>query len=338
MSLAPTVSVTLGNLRYDTHSARLNVCLALLPRGGSAEVTLPASVRFEAVAGDEAKLDVDGGEGSKTILTGKVRAVRRTVDQIRVTVGDAGPELADYRPSSTFEGQDAASVIRKLVSDAGVQAVRIDIDLDLAAYCAHPARTAAEHIVQLAFAGGCLAMVDADGKLHVKARPEGQATAALKFGREFSQYEAGLSKAVNLQRFAIGFGPAGSGGAPDALRPTVAVLPDSAPDGGPDVRRIPVGILRTPSAAKKASDGMQRAAAARTKTLVAHCFLLPAIRPGDVVEVQELPGGLEAGPWLVTEVRHRMAGGRGETRLTAERANAGGSLLGALAGAIGGLL
>jgi len=339
MSLAPSISITLGTLRYDTHTARLTVCLAMLPRGGSAEITLPAGVRFEAIPGDDAKIDVDGGEGSKTVLSGKVRSVRRTVDRIQVFAGDAGADLADYRPSSTYEGQDAASVIRKLASDVNAQTARVDVDLELAAYCAHPSRTAAEHIAQLAFAGGAIAFTDADGKLNVKARPEGQATAALKFGREFTHYLAGPAKAVNPRRFAIGFGPAGSGGSPDALRPSVDILPDSAPDGGAGVRRIPSPFLRVPSAATKASNAMQSAAAARTNTLIAHCFLLPALRPGDVVEVQELPDGLDAGPWLITEVRHRYENGRGETRLTAEVAGAeGGSLLGALAGAVGSLL
>jgi hypothetical protein len=56
------------------------------------------------------------------------------------------------------------------------------------------------------------------------------------------------------------------------------------------------------------------------------------------VEVQELPEGLEASQWLITEVRHRFENGRGETRVTAEVAAPGGSLLEAVAGAIGSLL
>jgi hypothetical protein len=295
-------------------------------------------VRFEASPGDDAKIDVNGGEGSKTVLSGKVRAVRRSVERITVTVGDAGPELSDLRPSSTFEGQDAAGVIRNLASAINAQTGSIDVDLELAAYCAHPQRTAAEHIAELALAGNAIAFTDAEGKLNVKARPD-RATAALKFGREFTRYEAGPVKAVNPQRFAIGFGPAGSGGAPDALRPTIDILPDSAPDGGVSVRRIATPFLRVPSAAAKASQSLQSAAAARTKTLTAHCFLLPALRPGDVVEVQELPEGIDAGPWMITEVRHKYANGAGETRIMAELAGAsGGSLLGGLLSAAGSLL
>jgi hypothetical protein len=77
MSLAPSLSVTLGNLRYDTHALDVQACLEWLPRGNSVHVSLPASVRFEAAAGDDASMEIDGGEGAQKLFTGKVRAVRR---------------------------------------------------------------------------------------------------------------------------------------------------------------------------------------------------------------------------------------------------------------------
>ena len=86
MSLAPALSVTLGSLRYDTHAAGASICLALLPRGNSAEVALPSNVRFEASTGDKAVVSLDGGEGAQTVLTGKVHSVRREFEFIRVIV------------------------------------------------------------------------------------------------------------------------------------------------------------------------------------------------------------------------------------------------------------
>jgi hypothetical protein len=337
MTLAPSLSATLGNLRYDSQAAVLSVCLDVLPRGSSATVTLPAAVRFEAAPGDDASLDVDGGEGSETVLKGKLRSVRRTIDRIHATIGDSASELAAYRPSATLEGQDAAAVVRKLASDAGVQTGDIDVDLDLAVYVAHPWRTAAEHIASLATLGGNIAFTDGEGRLNLKKRPEGRPSSALKFGREIAAYEVREAQPVNPQRFAIGFGPSGSGGAPDALRPTTDFLPSSASSGGAGVRRYPDPRIRVPSAATTASTALQTRAAAESKQLVAHCFLLAALRPGNLIEVQSLPDGLSGGPWLVTRVEHRLSGASGATTFTAQTGDTG-SLLGSLFGAMGGLL
>jgi phage protein D len=108
------------------------------------------------------------------------------------------------------------------------------------------------------------------------------------------------------------------------------------------VLREPAAMLRTAGAADNASKALQEAAAAKTERLEARCFLLPRIRPGQVVEVQSLPDGLSGGPWLITRVTHRLGPARGgETILEAESADAG-SLVGQLAGAalaaLGGLL
>jgi hypothetical protein len=338
MSLQPALSVTIGNLRYDTHAVHCNAILGLLPRGSSADIRLPGHVRFEASPGDDAILNIDGGEGSNAILTGRVRSVRRTLDQIRVTVADAAADLAALRPSETFEKQGGAQIIKKLASDANVTAGNVSLDLDLPSYVAHPGRTASEHVAELARMGGAIARTDSEGSLNVAARPSGQPSSALKFGREIITCEVRKQKVVNGQRFAIGFGPAGSGSAPNALRHSTAALPGSAPDGGPDVRRHPTPAIRVPGAATSASTALQTGAAARTETLVATCFLLSGLRVGEVIEIQDLPDGLSEGPWLLTRVEHRFRpGGASSTKLEAETAGAS-ALIGSLIGAIGGLL
>jgi hypothetical protein len=338
MSLAPSLSVTLGDLRYDTHALELDACLAWLPRGGSASVTLPAGVRFEAEAGDDATLEADGGEGPRTLLTGKVRAVRRDFRGVRVTLADAAADLAAYRPCQTFERQNAGQVIRALVSGAGATAGVVAVDLDLPSYVAHPGRTAAEHVAGLARLGGAIALTDADGRVQVPARPSGQPTSALLYGRELLEYASAASPVPNPQRFAIGFGPSGSASAPEATRQTLGFLPSSAPAGGPGVVRQPTPVLRTPTAASGASTALQAAAAARGRRLWARCFLLPALRPGDVIEVQSLPDGLVGGPWLLTRVVHRLEpGARGSTVLEAEDAGASSRLSGLLGGALAAL-
>ena len=103
--------------------------------------------------------------------TGQVQSVRRTVDEIRVTGGDAGARLAAVRPATTYRNKSAADVVKALAADAGVSPGDVDIDLDLAAYVAHQGRSAAEHIADLATLGGGIAQVDGDGALNVVRRP-----------------------------------------------------------------------------------------------------------------------------------------------------------------------
>ena len=279
MSLAPALSMTLGNLRYDTHAAGASICLAMLPRGNSADMALPSTVRFEASIGDKAVVSLDGGEGAQTVLTGKVHAIRREFEFIRVIMSDIG-DLAGYRPSATLEGQDAQSVVNKLASDVSLSTNDVDIDLDLAVYVAHPGRTAAEHIAKLAELSGGIAYSDGDGSLNVKQKPSGPADSALKYGREVISYQTRSAGALSAQRFAMGFGPAGSGGADDALRPSVDAIPGSASDGGAGVWRVPTPVLRVPSAATTASGALQGIAAAQAERVTAHCFLLPAAAAG----------------------------------------------------------
>lgn len=342
MSLAPSLSVTLGNLRYDTHAVELHACLEMLPRGSSVRVSLPASVRFEGVPGDDASVNLDGGEGVSKLFTGKIREVHRGFGYVRATLADAASDLAAYRPCQTFEKQNAKQVIKTLASDAGATVGDVDVDLDLPAFVAQPGRTAAEHIAELARLCGAIAIVDADGKLQVTARPSGQPSSALLFGREILDYSSSEIQTTNAQRFAIGFGPAGSGSAPNALRPSLDFLPASAPDGGAGVIRYPSPLLRTPTASESVSTALQTANAARGQRLRARCFLLPSLQPGTVIEVQSLPAGLLDGPWLLTRIMHELRPGTGGfTTIEAESADTSSLLSGLLSAglsAIGGLL
>ena len=342
MSLSPSLSVTLGNLRYDTHALRLHACLEPLPRGNSVRISLPATVRFEAAHGDDASMDVDGGEGAQKLFTGKVRTVRRDFRWIHVTLADAATDLAAYRPCQTFEKQNAKQVIRTLASDVNVNVTDVDVDIDLPAYVAQPGRTAAEQIAELARLSGAIALVDADGNLKVIARPSGQPSVALLYGREILDYSSSETETINAQRFAIGFGPAGSASAPDVLRPSLDFLPSSATAGGSGVMRYPLPLLRTPTASDAVSTALQTANAARAQKLRSRCFLLPALRPGDVIEVQSLLDGLDGGPWLLTRVIHELQPGAGGfTTIEAEAADTSSLLSGLLSAglsALGGLL
>ncbi|NTU48336.1 MAG: hypothetical protein HGA84_04950 [Syntrophobacteraceae bacterium] len=179
-----------------------------------------------------------------------------------------------------------------------------------------------------------------EGALAVVPAPGKDADVALLHGREFLTFEKRESPSPSVQQFAIGNGSAGAASSPEALKHSLGKIPDNAGPPGSDTVWQPSPVLRTPKSAMTASQGLNDRAAARTQVMRAGCFLLPALRPGMVVEIQELPGELGGSNWLLTRVIHRLdprSGGR--TQLQGVLAGARGeSLLGALLGAIGGLL
>jgi phage protein D len=257
-------------------------------------------------------------------------------------LADGGALLAALRPAVTFRNQDVRGIVRSLAGDAGTDLGTIDVDLSLAAYVADQRRTSAEHVANLAELAGAIGFVDGDGRLQVVPRPAAQADRALKHGREFVEYEVRRAKARAVA-VPAGNGPSGSTDAPNALQQGDAALPEDAPRPGAGAIWRAAAVLRTPSAASAALEASAKKTAAEATLLYARCWLLPALRAGQVVEIQELPDGVDAGPWLLTRVTHRLHPRHGATTtIEAVSAAAAGSLLdsllGAALGAVGGLL
>lgn len=337
MSLTPTATVTLGNLRYGEQAIEIAVTLAALPAVNQFTFTTPAGVRLEAVPDDPAVLEMDGGEGAETVMTGKTRALRRGLGRIEVSAGDGGALLARLRPCATYQNRNAVDVVRALAAEAGVSVGNLDLDLPLSAYVAHQNRTAAEHIARLARLGGALAHVNGEGELDLIALPEGEPDIALRYGREILEYAVYEQPGPAVRRVLIGNGPAGSTSAPDALRPSRTRLPEDAPAPGAGACWQPAPLLRTPKAANMASGAAEALAAAQGKRVRARCFLLPKLRPGSMIEVRDLPAPLEREPWLITRVGHHLQpGGGGITVFEGVSGGAGaGGLLAAVAGVLG---
>jgi hypothetical protein len=349
MSLTTAAIATLGGRRYETHASSVRVWLGLLPTPNRAEVVLPAAAGAPS-PGDDAILELDGGDaasgasgGSETVLTGTVSVVRRSADWVTVTVTDAGARLAAVRPGSTADRQDAGAVVRSIASAAKVDVGDLDLDLGLATYVADQRRTGAEHAARLADLGGCIARVDADGHLALITRPAGPPDVALQWGRELSDYQVLQRPAPTSRTIRVGSGSAGSPDADNALRPTTDPLRGDASGPAADTVLEAAPLLRSAGVVSTAGAAEEDAADARALTLRAVCSLQPALRPGVVIQVADVPDGLDAGPWLLIAVVHTLdphSGGR--TTFEAEHAGAGGpggsGLLAMAAGAVGSLL
>jgi hypothetical protein len=338
MTLQPSATVQLGRREYATHPAAVSVTLATLPAVDRADVRFPVAVPIDARPGDDAVLRLDGGDGGALVLSGTIRMVHRDVMATTVTLGDAGAALAAHRPSVTFESQTPGDALRRLAGDAGVSVGRVERGPTLPVYVADQRRTAAEHAARLAALAGAVSTVAADGRLESATRPSGRADLALRYGRELTRYTVTRSGPRRQAPVAVGHGPS-TPGRTDALVPTTDALTGGAPRAGADAHWRPDPSLRSPAAVEAATRGLRTGDAARGDQLTAETWLLPALRPGQLVAVQDLPASLPAGPWFVTRVHHVLApDGAG---WTAVRADVGGDLLSGLLeaahGVIGGL-
>jgi hypothetical protein len=340
--LTPAYTVTLGNQRWTTQATSLTVVLNAAPAVSLATIGFPASASLEAQPDDPAVVELDGGEGAVAVLTGTVRALSHTGRAIIVECADAAITLANYRPATSFEQTSAASVIRALCADVDVDTAVVDSGPTLTSYVADPTRSALDHIHRLACFSSAMAAVDGDGRLSTRVIDGVQPDLALRHDREVLDIAQRLVTGPVFAQVVAGESGATSTSPPDAARPTSDFFAGDRPKGpGVDSRWTYEPALRTPDAAAVAGAARARHAAAARRRTYLRTWLVPALRPGAVVRLDELPGGLTAGPHWVERVVHRVgpAGATSESRL----AEAGPAfdpmaLLGALAGAIGGML
>lgn len=339
MLATPSISVTLGNFRYDSHVTELQIVRQLLPGVNRARVSFPRQVTVDTEPDDQAVIAIDAGDGEKTVLTGTVQFIERRPYVTIVHCSDGSHELSRYRPCATFERQNVGAIARSFAGDIGLQSGQMGLDLGLPMYAAHQKRTAAEHIAFLAKLSDGFAVVDGEGKLALKEWAEGPADAALLYGRDLLDFQ--ISRGRNLPSIAaVGNGPAGSAEAPEALVQADSQLPQSAPAPGNNLQWQFQSILRTPSAVQTAQSGLSRESNQKKSQANLTVLLHPGLEPGMKLELQQLPYDELGMDWLLFQVIHEFSSGAGSKTLlkVREAASGGSSLLGSLASAAGGLL
>lgn len=340
--LVPSYEITLGNQRWTSQALSVDLRLEAAPLLDVLTVSFPAAAPLKAAVGDDARVHLASGESDADVFGGQISSIRRTGESIRVTAHDAGGALAAVRPAVTYEQIAAGNVVRNLCDDSGVDTSEIEDGPTLAFYVADPSRTAWEHVARLCAWSGAMARVNADNELEVVVINGAQSDVALRYGREL--FETGQSKfASSIDDFVVaGEGGAGDASSADALRPSADTFAGNRPDGpGSGSLWSFEPALRTAQSAATAGAARKRLYGARRERGTFDAFLQPSLRPGTVFEIQELPGGMTAGPFWVEGVRHHVAP---DTTFTHVRFAAGGSgfdpaaLLGSLVSAIGSLI
>jgi hypothetical protein len=255
-----------------------------------------------------------------------------------VLLADAGATLAAARPALSYRDQAPGDTLRSLISDLGVDTEVLLLPADtLPLYVADQRRTVAEHVARLAELGGGFARVLASGTVRAEAWPFLPPQSALLQGREIIDYAASAHAPEPDLAF-IGASPAAAGADPRALAQGTEAVTGGADTPGPALEWRARPALRSGLGVSHAAEGVRGARAARRSRMRATCWLLPKLRPGDVIEVQGLAEGVSGGPWLLTEVRHEVHRDHGGTTRLAGVSADGPGLLGALGGLVGGLL
>lgn len=336
MSLITAATVTLDRLQYTVQIRAVTAELAVLPGINRAEVAIAAGVDVEAEPGTDATVELDGGDGAATVITGRVERVVRDRAATVVSITDGGAALAGIRPHETYNGMLAMQIIGQLAQLADVPTGIVVATTQTSAYVADPRRTGAQHIAALADRAGAVATIDGDGRLSVTPWPVGLPTAAMRRDREFTLLS--VSTHAPLHEFAYtGGGGVGAALAPDAwLMNAEAVTDADEPDATRTWWVDPV--LRTSTDVDLANKGLRARRAAGTRRMHGECWLQPARRPGDAVQIQQTDHPDQAGPWLLTSVRHELGWDHSRTVLDGVSAGDTSDLLGALAGAVGSLL
>jgi hypothetical protein len=340
--LEPAYIVRMGPQEWTEQLLQIRVLLAAGPLVDSATLVLPSLAPLEAGPGDEVVVSLDSGEQSDTVFTGVVDRVRRTPSTTTVSAVNAGGVLARVRPAVTFEHITAGDVVRQLCGEAGVDAGDIDDGVSLPYYVADPDRTGWEHATRVAAWSGGIARVSRDNRVDAIVVDAQRADLALRYGREILDFAFDSHRSY-LDTFATA-GESGVGDAADAdaLRLASDFFAGSRPSGpGPGSSWRSYPALRTAEAAATAAAARQRIYDSTRETGRLDAFLQPAIRPGSVIEVQDLPHGIAVEPLWARRVEHRLSASGATTRV--QFAKGGDSfdplaLLGSLAGAIGGLL
>ena len=340
--LQPGYTLNLGSQQWTNQLLQLDLTLEAAPLIDVLNVRLPAAAPISADIGDPAELTLDSGEKNEKVFTGQIASIGRSFSDIVVCVVNAGALLARFRPASTYEQITAGNVVRSLCDDGGVDTGSIEDGVSLTFYAADPSRTAWQHTARVCGWSGAMARVSNENEVESVVVNASEADVALKYGREILNIRQWKLDAPITSFVGVGESGAGSTSSPEALRPTTDFFGGSPPDGPSATSRwFSEPALRTAAGASSAAASLQRTYNNSRESGKMEAFLQPDLRPGTILEIQDLPDGLPSNPLFIYRIQHSL--GRRGGRTQAHFYKGGDTfdpmaLLGSLAGSIGGLL
>ncbi len=285
--LLPSYSLTVGNALYDTQCVAIRLRRTCLPAVDRLEVAFPANVDFSGALDDDCSLDIDGGEGSETVFSGKLTRIEHSLRGLTLTMLNDGLTLSRFRPYCSLEGVTTVDVIDTMCSDVNVTSDISIPPLALALYVCEGRRSAAQEISRLASLSGGRVSFSGDGACAVWEAKSGNARIALLFGREITGVHTSAISPDTTVIEVVGEG-AGAPSTPDGRIVAGNFAGISSP---PSIgnRRVAQPLVRTTSDASSVAEAFTDLRDSRLAPVRFTTWLTPAIAPGVIVELQEMP-------------------------------------------------
>ncbi len=325
--------IQMGGLEYSAHASAIEVRRCLLPGIDRVDCSLPASVDLDASPGADLAVSLDGGDGEVRCFAGRVSAISRATDHTRVVGHSGARSLARSRPVLTEEVQTADALIRDLADQAGVTVASASVGPQLSLFVVDGRQSALDAIVRLSRLYGADAWFDEDNHLHIAQRTLAPVPVhVLGHGRDLTGARSTTWSPDECARAVVGEGT-GLPSGPDRHWSVDDFAAGAVPGASASQRRRAEPLVRTVADAQMASLGWAGRQQDVEAPVRVRTWLSPAIAPGEVLELRDLPEPLGLGQIRVTQVRHRLHGSRG-----GESVIDGAALSGGAAAGIGGLL
>ena len=267
-------------------------------------------------------------DDNSAVFTGEVDGVRASAAGAQLSAGDGLARLAHCFVTGAYEDQSAGKVARDILSQAGLRPGAVDEGPTLKSYVLFPGLSALHHLGRLGVLAGADLFADGEGKVHFAAPATQGARHSFRYGLDLLEVDLLRAPSARAGVDVWGEGAASSAGSdkahwlPQDLSGVKgkADLPGDPPYAAPAaVRRefVRDGALRTGDDA--AASAKARAAARRPVRGAIVTLGAPALAPGDLVALEDLPSAhplaalAQLGPFRVRRVRHRFDVSRGFT-------------------------
>jgi hypothetical protein len=335
----PSARLTLDGRAWSAAEAGLVWLRAWIGLGAAhAALSLaawPGSPFAAAAAGATLSVALGEADAEEDVWSGEVTEVGATAIGVHVDGLAATQALNRERRTRSYLRQSVADIVRDLAGSVPID--EVEAPLRLESYAVDDRRPVWEHLLDLAALAGCDLSAAASGGLRfvpVKAGGAGPlpvalpGASALRYGANVLSFRI-AKRSAGTPLAAAAYGAASEKGAErwHWLRHDPVPSPDATAPAR--VR----GALRTREGVQAATQGSTaRAGRAGVRGEIV-ALGRPGVRPGDVVEVQELPG--VEGPLRVLSIEHGFDARSGFlTRLAVEGTGGAGDVS-ALAGGLG---
>ena len=316
----PSATITIDGKSLTAFEAGLVRLTVEMAHGThhTAELTLwPKSKFADSSAGAPITLalGVDGDDGD--LLTGEIAGTGGNSTGVRLDAVSATIALSRARKSQTYVSQTVADIVNDLASDVDVD--EVSAGLTLSAYSVDQRRTVWSHLVELASLAGADLGCAASGGLRFVPPASGPGSFRFMFGATVLEWRLANLTPPSVPKIAP------NGAASEQGSDKWHWFLFDPVGQGADPTRV-VGAFHTRDAAdalaKSLEDRAARAAVRGYVRLVGDAGL----RPGEVIEIKDLPGPV-AGPFRLLTVQHTFDARYGfYTDATVEGGGAGGGL------------